>query len=161
VLDEPLICDYVLKNTEGTVTQEVRFDLVPGSSPTITVETLAPLTEDFPITATEWKSSVAVVSEFMERAFKIDSEKWPRDIEPDMEIRYSGGGTRLMFEALTAPAQTFERTVDYSVVGGSHGIILRPFMVSDPVLLRTWILFYKAVETLLEMNNGGSTTEGL
>jgi hypothetical protein len=156
----PLSFDLHILSGE-TIAQEIRFKCSSGNPPNITAEPLISAASPVSFTASEWITDDIRVLAFVERACDIKRDLWSRDVEPDMEIKFNQAGTQLVFEALTLPSEVFIRTVDYTEPGGVPTVTVQPYNASDPMTLHTLQLFFEAVESLIEMNNGGSTTRGL
>jgi hypothetical protein len=169
-INDPLICDYVIKAAGGSVEQEVRFDHIPASPPfdhipasppSITAEVLigVPTVETF--TVEEWRRAFELQATFVERAFDIRRARWDKDLESDLEFKYDLSGTQFVFEALMPPPQSFERTVDIVTIDGEIFVQVQPYMASDPITINTWHVFYKGVDSLIEQNIPGGTSRGL
>jgi hypothetical protein len=167
----PLIADWVYKDPDtGAVLTEVRFDSVerqnPPKHPHLPHMSVEPLTAgpDTTIPVEQWLHSVESIRQFVERAFFMQRELWPRDLDPDLEVKFDVNGTRVHVEALLALGPgtgKFDRTTIYSEIDGVRYVTLKAWDASGPMRLRSWVVYQNAVNSLIELNNGGSGTLGL
>jgi hypothetical protein len=159
-IPHPLSCDLHIR-AGAAIVQEIRFDYTPGDPPVITAEALLARPTPVSFTAEEWIADDERILSFVERAFDLKRSLWSRDLEDDTEAKFDATNKRLVFEALAIPDEVFVRTVDHSIIEGVPTVTVQPYMASGPMTLNTLHVFLKAVESLIEMNNGGSTTRGL
>lgn len=159
-LNVPLICDWILKDDSDNVTRQVRFDFKPGDVPEVTVQDMMGQPMDMTMSVKDWRSWMEELASLVERVFSHGRAQWPRDIEPDLEVKFNADGTRLTIEALPT-GNVFDRTVDFAVVDGVDSLILRAYAAYAPITLHMWRTFANSVDSLIELNNGGTPNRGL
>ena len=164
-LATPLSCDLHVQDGGGAIVQEIRLRYAPaptgGEHPIVTVEPLLGSGAAIPFTAEEWIADDDKNLAFIERVFMLPRVLWTRDLDPKLEITFDEAKTQVVFEALSAAANPFSRTVVFSAPGGVPTVTVQPFDASDPMALHTFRLFIEAVESLIALNTERSVNRGL
>lgn len=166
----PLIADWVFKDEQGIVIAAARFDSIEALQPPefkhdishLSVEPLTGNAVALEISVEAWRESVKSVESFVERAFGAVKSKWPRTIDPGFEVKFDEDGLGVTVEIGTASDNFDRRTVFFKdPQTGEHMLRLESWTASVPMRVHSWVVYHNAVNSLIELNNGGNIDLGL